>query len=190
MGFAIQRGGVLLGLGAFFSRACVLGTVANFGSGSWAYIFTPIGFYVGCISVGAVRSPTPTQKPPYGSPVLQASAWVAPLFVVFVLQRIGRPLVAGARKRKVRELLTQHVWSQHASTMVIGMMFLVMLLLVGRYGSVARPINCTLGSVNQTVLAPATVGPIVMALSAALGVMLANCPIVPSGAMRPIVPPR
>lgn len=126
-------GGVLLGLGAFVNGACVFGTIANFGSGSWAYIFTPVGFYVGCISVGAVFGPPVAQKLAYGSPVLQGSTWVAVLFLVFVLLRIGRPLVAGARKREVRDLLTRHVWSPHAATTVIGVMFLVMLLLVGSW---------------------------------------------------------
>ncbi len=126
-------GGVLLGLGAFVNRACVFGAIANFGSGSWAYIFTPLGFYVGCISVGAVFSPPAAQKLAYGSPVLQAPAWVAVLFLVFVLLRVGRPLVAGARKGEVRELLTRRAWSPHAATTVIGVMFLVMLLLVGSW---------------------------------------------------------
>ena len=136
-GYAVSAwtivGGVLLGLGAFVNRACVFGAIANFGSGSWAYIFTPLGFYVGCISVGAVFSPPAAQKLAYGSPVLRASAWVALLFVVFALLRIGRPLVTGARKREVRALLTRHVWSPHAATTVIGVMFLVMLLLVGSW---------------------------------------------------------
>lgn len=136
-GYAVSAwtivGGVLLGLGAFVNRACVVGTIANFGSGSWAYIFTPIGFYAGCISVSAVFSPPAAQKLAYGSPVLRASAWVAVLFLVFVLLRVGRPLVAGARKREVRELLTRHVWTPHAATTVIGVTFLFMLLLVGSW---------------------------------------------------------
>ena len=136
-GYAVSAwtivGGVLLGLGAFVNRACVFGAIANFGSGDWAYIFTPVGFYVGCISVGAVFSPPVAQKLAYGSPVLQASAWVALLFLVFVVLRVGRPFVAGARKGELRALLTRHVWSPHAATTVIGVTFLIMLLLVGSW---------------------------------------------------------
>ena len=44
-------GGALLGLGAYVNGACVFGAIARFGSGEWAYIVTPIGFYLGCLSV-------------------------------------------------------------------------------------------------------------------------------------------
>ena len=136
-GYAVSAwtivGGVLLGLGAFVNRACVFGAIANFSSGSWAYIFTPVGFYVGCVSVGAVFSPLAARALADGSPVLQTSAWVALLFFVFMLMRIGRPIVAGARKRELRALLTRHVWSPHAATTVIGVTFLIMLLLVGSW---------------------------------------------------------
>ena len=136
-GYAVSAwtivGGVLLGLGAFVNRACVFGAIANFGSGSWAYIFTPVGFYVGCVSVGAVFSPLAAQALADGSPVLQTSVWVALLFFVFMLMRIGRPIVASARKRELRALLTRHVWSPHAATTVIGVTFLIMLLLVGSW---------------------------------------------------------
>ena len=45
-------GGALLGLGAYINGACVFGAIARFGSGEWAYSVTPIGFYVGCVTVG------------------------------------------------------------------------------------------------------------------------------------------
>ena len=40
-------GGVLLGLGAYVNGACVFGAIARLGSGEWAYVVTPLGFYVG-----------------------------------------------------------------------------------------------------------------------------------------------
>jgi hypothetical protein len=136
-GYAVSAwtivGGVLLGLGAFVNRACVFGAIANFGSGSWAYIFTPVGFYVGCISVGAVFAPPAAKRLLYGSPVLQASAWVAVLFVVFVLLRVGRPLLASARAGKLRETVSVQAWAPHTATTVIGITFLFMLLLVGSW---------------------------------------------------------
>ena len=51
IGAANVAGGVLLGVGAYVNRACVFGAIARLGSGEWAYIATPIGFYVGCVSL-------------------------------------------------------------------------------------------------------------------------------------------
>src|SRR5512139_3135431 len=45
-------GGVLLGLGAFVDRACVFGAIARLGSGEWAYALTPVGYWLGCLTVG------------------------------------------------------------------------------------------------------------------------------------------
>jgi toxin CptA len=56
-------GGVLLGLGAYVNGACVFGAIARFGSGEWAYIVTPIGFYLGCLSV----------VPLFGAPIRRSS---------------------------------------------------------------------------------------------------------------------
>jgi hypothetical protein len=136
-GYAVSAwtivGGALLGLGAFVNRACVFGAVAKFGSGSWAYIFTPVGFYAGCISVGGVFSPPAAQTLSHGSPILQASAWVAVLFLAFALLRVGRPLLAAARAGKLRETASAHAWAPHTATTVIGVTFLLMLLLVGSW---------------------------------------------------------
>ena len=47
-------GSALLGYGAFVNRACVFGAIARLGCGEWAYAVTPLGFYVGCVIVGAL----------------------------------------------------------------------------------------------------------------------------------------
>jgi toxin CptA len=126
-------GGALLGFGAFVNRACVFGAIARFGSGEWAYIVTPLGFYVGCVSVGVVfGSPSPHALP-YGSPVLQASAAVALPFVVLALWRVGRPLVAGLRAGRLGATLAARAWSPHTATSIIGVTFVVLLLLVGSW---------------------------------------------------------
>jgi toxin CptA len=39
-------GGVLFGIGALVNRACVFGSVARLGSGEWAYLASPPGFYL------------------------------------------------------------------------------------------------------------------------------------------------
>ena len=54
-------GGGLLGLGAYVNKACVFGAIARLGSGEWAYVATPLGFYVGCVTsahVVSVSGPT------------------------------------------------------------------------------------------------------------------------------------
>jgi hypothetical protein len=133
-GYAVSAatigGGLLLGLGAWVNRACVFGAIARFGSGEWAYAFTPLGFYVGCLTVNELFVPMQPQRLPHDSPVLSAPAWVAALFVAFVAARL-----IGALRRAGRDgqHLSECVWSPHAATTVIGITFLVMLLLVGAW---------------------------------------------------------
>ena len=43
-------GGALLGFGAYVNSACVFGAIARLGTGEWAYLATPFGFYFGCVS--------------------------------------------------------------------------------------------------------------------------------------------
>jgi toxin CptA len=128
-------GGALLGLGAYVNRACVFGAVARLGSGEWAYIVTPVGFYVGCLSAGHLFALPVQPKLAYGSPVLQASWWLAVPFVGFVLWRLAQPLFtapasAGPRgiRGRLREALADRVWSPHTATTIIGITFLFMLL--------------------------------------------------------------
>lgn len=130
-------GGALLGLGAFVTRACVFGAIARLGSGEWAYIVTPFGFYVGCISVGRVFGLVAPQRLLYGSPILQASAWVGVLFPAFVTWRITKSLFDlrsdPTGPARWRDALARHVWSPHVATTIIGIAFLVMLLVVGSW---------------------------------------------------------
>ena len=131
-GYSVNRwtvvGGVLLGLGAYVNRACVFGAIARFGSGEWAYAATPLGFYLGCLSVTWVFAPPPHASLPYGSPVLQAPEWVAALFLAFVAWRLVRPLWAPSRTA-----LAVRLWAPHAATTVIGLTFLATLLLAGAW---------------------------------------------------------
>jgi len=137
-GYAIDRwtviGGALLGLGAWLNGACVFGAIARLGSGEWAYVLTPVGFYVGCLSVPLVgrSSGTPSQA---GSSLLMAAAVLGPLFVAYALARTLRPLLhLRHRHRNERvALLRSKVWSPHAATIVIGVTFVVTLLTAGRW---------------------------------------------------------
>lgn len=135
-GYALSQwtlvGGALLGLGALVNQACVFGAVARFGSGQWAYAATPVGFYVGCLTVGTVFSPPAPQPLAQGSPVLQASAWLVLPFLVFVAWRVGRPL-AGVRSGASIRALARQAWSPHAATGIIGMTFVLLWLLVGSW---------------------------------------------------------
>lgn len=133
-------GGALLGLGAFVNGACVFGAIARLGSGQWAYAVTPVGFYVGCLTVGYVFSPPALQQLAHGSFVLRAPSWMAVLFLAFVAWRLGRPLAAclagqpqGGAVGHLRQAVAARVWSPHAATIVIGITFLFMLLLVGAW---------------------------------------------------------
>jgi len=164
-GYAISGwtviGGALLGLGAYINGACVFGAIARFGSGEWAYIVTPIGFYLGCLSVVPLFGVPMPKQLPYGSPVLQASAAVAFVFVVLALARLVWPWLAGARTMSARwhAALAARIWSPHAATTVIGVTFVVMLLLVGGWAytdvlaELARGMSASVGA--RTLLAVA-----------------------------------
>ncbi|HZW75701.1 MAG TPA: YeeE/YedE thiosulfate transporter family protein [Caldimonas sp.] len=127
-------GGALLGLGATLNGACVFGSIARFGSGEWAYLLTPIGFYLGCISVAAVFGTSMPVRLETESPVLRASSWLVLPFAAFALWRIVRSVRGsagdGARARW-HSLVAARIWSPHTATTVIGVTFVVMLLLVG-----------------------------------------------------------
>ncbi len=101
---------------------------------------TPIGFYVGCITLPWLYTAPAQHKLTYGSPVLQLSSAIALMFVVFVLVRVvvafraskdgtdSQPPLARAR-----QFLATRIWSPHAATTIIGIAFVVMLLLVGAW---------------------------------------------------------
>ena len=172
-GYAISGwtvvGAALLGIGAYINGACVFGAIARFGSGEWAYILTPLGFYLGCLSVGAVFGVPMPKKLEHGSPVLQVSMWLVLPFVIFLLWRLTRCLRAGRASMAIRSpgAIAEHLWSPHIATTVIGVTFVVMLLLVGNWAysdvlaGLARGMMASVGA--STVLA------LVLLAGAALG---------------------
>ncbi len=135
-GHALDRwtvgGAVLLGLGAFVNRACVMGAVARFGSGQWAYAATPFGFYLGCVLENRLVPPQPTQALEAGSVVLAAPGWIAWVVLAVLAWRIATPLLR--HRARLRDLVTNHLWSPHAATTVIGVTFCITLVLVGAWG--------------------------------------------------------
>ncbi|HET7033311.1 MAG TPA: YeeE/YedE thiosulfate transporter family protein, partial [Casimicrobiaceae bacterium] len=118
-------GGALLGFGAYVNKACVFGAIARLGSGEWAYVVTPVGFYVGCVTFAPVFSFPAAEKLAHGSPVLEAPLWVAAAFGVLMLVRLGLGLsrLPAAEPepfaRRVARGLVTRVWSPHAATTVI-----------------------------------------------------------------------
>ena len=134
-GFALTgwtvTGAALLGLGAFCNGACVFGAIARFGSGEWAYVATPIGFYLGCRTVDDLFAPSPPPVLAAGSIVLRASDAVVWLILALLAARVIAPIVA--HRASIRHLVTQRLWSAHAATTVIGITFLVTLLLAGAW---------------------------------------------------------
>jgi len=133
-------GGVLLGTGAWINRACVFGAIARLGSGEWSYAVTPLGYYTGCVSFASVVRAPSANALPAGSPVLAMAPGFAILFVAFVLWRCGRQLFAahgasrgGSIALRLREAVTNDLWSPHAATTVIGITFLVLLLTAGAW---------------------------------------------------------
>jgi hypothetical protein len=119
-------GGALLGLGALINRACVFGSIARLGSGDWAYVLTPIGFYLGCLAASPlVGHPGPSTV---SSPLLSAAGLLLAPFALFALWR-GFGTVRALREKR----FAAHIWAPHQATMVIGLAFLAMMLTVGNW---------------------------------------------------------
>jgi toxin CptA len=135
-------GGALLGLGAYVNKACVFGAIARLGSGEWAYVATPLGFYAGCVSAPSLFTFSAPPRLPGTSPVLSASAWVALAFAGWMAWRVARPLFAAPFRgideangcwRRIVARVAARLWTPHAATTVIGVTFLLMFLLVGAW---------------------------------------------------------
>lgn len=132
-------GGALLGVGAFVNGACVFGAIARLGSGEWAYLATPLGFYVGCLSEGTAGFAPAQQTLPFGSPILHLPGLLALAFIGWMLVRIVRA-IRDARAEApagfaaaMRHALTNGVWSPRGATTVIGITFVVLLVLTGAW---------------------------------------------------------
>ena len=120
-----------LGLGAWVARACVFGAIDRLGSGEWALALTPIGLYVGCLTVVPLFARPAAQMQAAATPLLDAASVFAPLFVVYALWRVGPPLLALRGPGGLRRLRAR-VRAPHAATIVIGVAFVITLLLAGR----------------------------------------------------------
>lgn len=127
-------GGVLLGLGAWVNKACVFGAIARFGNGEWAYAATPLGFYLGCLSLPALGAMPSSAAAGGPSPVLAFPRVAALAFVVFAAARLARSGWAVLRRTEggsLAQAVARRVWAPHAATCVIGLTFLVVLVAAG-----------------------------------------------------------
>jgi hypothetical protein len=116
-------GGVLLGLGACVTRACVFGAVARFGSGEWAFVVTPVGFFAGCATIWPLIGRFPKM---HVASALFDAAWLLVPFALFVGWRLYEALRAGRAR-----MFAAHVWTPHRATAVIGIVFAISLIAIG-----------------------------------------------------------
>ncbi len=116
-------GGMLLGLGAFVTRACVFGAIARFGSGEWVFVLTPLGFYLGCLTIWPLIGSFPAMH--VASPLFDAG-WLLLPFAAFVVWRSIEAIRAGRAR-----MLAAHVWTPHRATAVIGIVFAISLIAIG-----------------------------------------------------------
>ncbi|OAH45369.1 hypothetical protein AX777_17305 [Sphingobium yanoikuyae] len=123
-GWAVA-GGCLFGIGACINGACAFGTVARLGSGQWAYVFTPVGIFVGDLTIGHV-SQMMAAAMPEGSRVLAAAGWLLVPLIGLVTWRV----VGFSRSLASRAPIAQP-WSAHGATTMVGITFLAMFVTVG-----------------------------------------------------------
>ena len=116
-------GGLLLGLGALVTRACVFGAIAKFGSGEWAYVLTPVGFYLGCATIWPLIGKFPAMR--VASPLFDAS-WLLVPFAIFAGWRTFEAFRAGRAG-----MFGAHIWTPHRATAVIGIVFAISLIAIG-----------------------------------------------------------
>ena len=106
--------------------------IARLGSGEWAYIATPLGFYAGCLSVGLVFAPQPAHMLEAGSIVFGAADWVVWPLLVYLLLRVALMVMNGIGASRAAPA-SGPLWSPHLATLVIGFTFLATLLLAGSW---------------------------------------------------------
>ncbi len=151
-GFTVV-GAILLGLGAAISRACVFGAIARFGSGEWAYIASPIGFYLGCVLAQAPLANFPAQQSSTPSLVWQAPQYVLILITLWMAWRIVATVlslrVRGNETKPWAQALAQKIWSPHHATLVIGVTYVLMLWLMGPWAYTDVLVDLTHGMTND-----------------------------------------
>lgn len=140
-GWRTVVGGVLLGGGAYVNRACVFGAIAKWSNGDWAYVATPIGFFIGCAlfwrvlqSMGALAVPEAAPALAWPGPWVWALALLLALRVAWGAARVWRRQTQSGVHAKAASpwhALGAAVWQPGPATVVIGLSFLGMMLMAG-----------------------------------------------------------
>ena len=128
-------GAVFLGFGAWVNKACVFGSVARLGSGEWAHAATPLGFFIGCLSMSAIFGVlAPSVQPSESLMQFAASGALIPLTVILVWRVYARFWRKGGLA-DTRDPVSSGaiVWSPHVATVIIGFMFLATSILAGNW---------------------------------------------------------
>lgn len=125
-------GGMLLGVGAWINRACVFGSVARIGSGQWAWLATPVGFYLGCLV--PLDRPSGTPAEPFAHPLA-----VLGVVAVIALWRLSEAALSPSP--------IKHLWHPHRATLLIGVTFFLTMITAGSWAytdalaELARPMQ-------------------------------------------------
>ncbi|GAB3093438.1 YeeE/YedE thiosulfate transporter family protein [Lysobacter terrae] len=122
---ASATGGVVIGIGAFCNRSCAIGTIARIGSGQWAYLATPVGFFAGCLAMSRVPGPEHLAG---NTIILQEPGWLAALFILTLAMRL---VTHGWQIWRTGSGPLRYIWSPHIATTVSSIAFLVAFLTVG-----------------------------------------------------------
>lgn len=138
-------GGAAIGLGAFVAGSCIVGAVARIGSGEWAFLMVPAGFYLGTFAA----SPLPARLAPVPavahSPVIANAMLLIGPFLLFMAWRLWRS--AGHVRRGT---FASYAWSPHVATAVIGLSFVLILLSVGEWSYASLLAQVAHGMVSGT----------------------------------------
>ncbi|MBN8814373.1 MAG: YeeE/YedE family protein [Sphingomonas sp.] len=138
-------GGVLLGFGAWINRACVFGAVARIGSGQWAWLATPVGFFLGCLI--PIAKPEATGHP---APFANAALIAVPFGALAVWRLVEVVRAPGA---------LAHLWHPHRATLLIAVTFVTTMLSVGLWAytdalaAIAKAMDVRIGLRGAMVVA-------------------------------------
>lgn len=132
VGTLTVAGGMLLGVGAWINRACVFGSVARIGSGQWAWLATPIGFFLGCLV--PFDRPAGTPAEPFAYPEL-----VLGIVAIIAVWRLAEAALSPSP--------IKHLWHPHRATLLIGVTFFLTMITAGSWAytdalaELARPVQ-------------------------------------------------
>lgn len=147
---ATAAGGIVLGIGAFCNRSCAVGTIARIGAGQWAYLATPIGFFLGSLAMSRMAAP---ERLSGKSILLDASGWLAIVCISILAFRL---LTHGWHVWRTGSGPLRYIWSPHIAATISAVAFLIAFVTVGGWtytqtlGELAR--GRTLDAMRESLL--------------------------------------